>query len=223
MKHQTVPRLSSNALKLIALAAMTADHIGAYLLPNISALRVIGRIAFPIFAYMIAEGCRHTSNRPRYFFTVFLLGAATQAFLWHTRRAVYQNILITFSISIALIFLVEAAWKKRGIRAGILALLGGALILLYPCGFAIDYGLCGALLAPLIYLGQTPGQRLALAAVGLTGVNLTLGSLQWFSLLAIPLLALYSGERGQYRLKYLFYIYYPLHLVAIEAIRCLWR
>ena len=85
MEQKTLPRLSSNALKLIALVCMTVDHIGFLLYPHLHILRIIGRVAFPIFAYMIAEGCRYTSNRLRYFITIFLLGAAMQAFFWITR------------------------------------------------------------------------------------------------------------------------------------------
>ena len=50
-----------------------------------------------------------------------------------------------------------------------------------------------------------------------------MSSLQWWCLLSLPLLALYSGERGRLRLKYLFYIYYPLHLIVLEGIRLLRR
>ena len=60
------------------------------------------------------------------------------------------------------------------------------------------------------------------AAAGLAVVSLSMSSLQWWCLLSLPLLALYSGERGKLRLKYLFYIYYPLHLMVLEGIR-LWR
>ena len=55
--------LSNDRLKIIAAAAMLIDHIGAYLLPQVRILRIIGRIAFPIFAFMIAEGCRYTKNK----------------------------------------------------------------------------------------------------------------------------------------------------------------
>ena len=54
--------LTNNQLKLIALVTMTLDHIGVVLFPQAQWLRIVGRLAFPIFAYMIAEGCRHTAN-----------------------------------------------------------------------------------------------------------------------------------------------------------------
>ena len=230
MDNNTFPRLSSNALKLIALVCMTVDHVGFMLYPHLTVLRIIGRIAFPIFAYMIAEGCRYTSNRIRYLGTILLLGIAMQVFFWFTRRSLYQHILITFSMSIVLIFSVQNARKQGGvwIVLSCLVFLGEAfacLVLkkLLPWrSYEIDYGFCGVLLPFLIYSGRNRTERLAAAAVGLAAVSLAMSSRQWWCLLSLPLLALYSGERGRYRLKYLFYIYYPLHLIVLEGIR-LWR
>ena len=225
------PLLSSNALKLIALVSMTIDHIGLLLFPQYRFLRIIGRIAFPIFAYMIAEGCRYTSNRIRYFLTVFLLGFAMQVFFWLTRRSVYQHVLITFSMSIFLIYSVQIAKKRGGVWVvlSVLVFLGEAFICLFPeklvpwPSFVIDYGLCGVLLPLLIYAGRNRTERLAAAAVGLIALSLSMSRLQWWCLLSLPLLALYSGKRGHTKLKYLFYIYYPLHLIVLEGIRLLRR
>ena len=58
--------LTGNQLKLLALFAMTCDHVGLQLLPQFIILRIIGRLAAPLFAYMIAEGCRYTHDRGRY-------------------------------------------------------------------------------------------------------------------------------------------------------------
>lgn len=58
--------ISATALKIIGMIAMTIDHIGYFLFPQIEAFRIIGRIAYPIFAYMIAEGCRYTRNKVKY-------------------------------------------------------------------------------------------------------------------------------------------------------------
>ena len=231
MKQRISPRLSSNALKLIALICMTVDHAGMLLFPRLIVLRAIGRIAFPIFAWMIAEGCRHTSNRARYFCRVFLLGVAMQAFFWYFHRSLYQHILITFSISIALICSVQNAREKRGIWIALCAaaFLGAAFVCLFLVrllpwkSFAIDYGFCGVLLPVLIYAGRNRAEQLLAAAVGLAAVSLSMSALQWYCMLALPLLALYSGERGARGFKYLFYIYYPLHLTVLEVIRLLRR
>lgn len=63
IRPKTIAGLTGNQLKLLALIAMTCDHVGLQLLPQFIILRIIGRLAAPLFAYMIAEGCRYTHNR----------------------------------------------------------------------------------------------------------------------------------------------------------------
>lgn len=215
-------RLTSNQLKLIALVTMTIDHVGLYLLPQYPILRIIGRLAFPIFAFMIAEGCRYTAHPARYFGTVFGIGVGYQIFCLLAMESYHMNILLTFSMSIALIFALQ--WAKGGTGLRRVLCLCGFLLTVFLCeglpklinvDFHIDYGFTGVLLPVLVYLGTTEGEKLLGAAVGMVLVALSFGGVQWYSLLALPLLACYHGERGTWRLKYLFYIYYPLHLVVI--------
>lgn len=218
--------LTSNQLKLVALIAMTCDHIGLMLLPQNVLLRVIGRLAFPIFACMIAEGCRHTSHRARYLGTVFGIGVLCQIFFYFAMGSFYQRILITFSLSISLIYLLRWARERGGWRWAVfgcallvtLFLCHGMPLLLPGTDFGIDYGFAGVLLPLLVYCAETRGQKLGAAAAGLALEAVYLGGIQWFSLAALPLLALYRGERGSRKLKYFFYIYYPAHLVALWAI-----
>ena len=66
--------LSGNALKIIACVSMFIDHASLMLFPEIIWLRYIGRLAFPIFAFLISEGCRYTKNKLNYFLSVFILG-----------------------------------------------------------------------------------------------------------------------------------------------------
>ena len=66
--------LDGNQLKLIAAFAMLLDHMGVLLFPQVRLLRILGRLAYPVFAFMIAEGCRYTKNKLRYFLLVFGLG-----------------------------------------------------------------------------------------------------------------------------------------------------
>ena len=68
--------LNGNALKYIAALTMLIDHAGLLLFPRNILFRIIGRLAFPIFAFMIAEGCRYTRNKLKYFLSVFILGFA---------------------------------------------------------------------------------------------------------------------------------------------------
>ena len=78
--------LSGNQLKVIAMIAMTCDHVGLQLLPQLGFLRIIGRLAFPIYAYMIAEGCRYTHDRGRYFFRLASLALVCQGVYYGAMR-----------------------------------------------------------------------------------------------------------------------------------------
>lgn len=220
--------LTGNALKLIALAAMTLDHIGLMLLPQYPFLRTIGRLAFPIFAYMIAEGCTYTHNKRKYFLRVFGLGVVCQIGYFLAERSVYQCIMITFSMSVALICLLEWREKQANKILGNMALLWAFFGVGFVCGilpmllkntdFGVDYGIFGVCLPALIWIGKTKGQKLTFLTLGLTLLIMHYGPFLLFSLMTIPLLALYNGERGKYAIGKLFYIYYPLHLVVIYLI-----
>lgn len=219
--------LSGNQLKLIALATMTLDHVGAYLLPQVLFLRILGRLSLPIYAYMIAEGCRHTRSRWRYFLRLLGLGVCCQLVNYLVTGSLYQGILITFSLSVLLIFLLEHDRTAPSFPAALL--LGGTFFaagflceilpkLLPQTDFGIDYGFAGVMLPILIYLGQTRSQRLLLLSIGLVLLSWNLGGVQWFCLAAIPVLALYTGEKGQHAIGRMFYLYYPAHLVVIYGI-----
>jgi len=222
--------LSGNALKLLAMVFMTVDHIGYILFPRVLWLRIVGRLAMPIFAYMIAEGCRHTKNRRKYLLTMVFFAAVCQVVYLVVMRSLYQCIFVTFSLSICLIYLMDRAREKRT-AASVLLLLAGVLLTAALCfgvprrirGFDIDYGFFGVLLPVLIYCGRDPSSRLILAACGMALLCDHLGGIQWYCMASLPLLALYSGERGKRKMKYLFYVYYPLHLVLLEGAAWLMR
>lgn len=216
--------LSGNQLKLIALITMTIDHIGAYLLPQYGILRIIGRIAMPIYAFLIAEGCRYTKNKVKYLGLMVLLAAGMQVVYYFVMESLYMRILVTFSLSILLIYALQYVEKKKNLWSCLVfftALVGAYFVSVklpgYVPGFSLDYGFKGILLPVFVSLGTNKQQRLLGAAVGMCFLALG-SSTQWYSLLALPLLALYSGLRGKGDYKYLFYIYYPLHLAVIYGI-----
>ena len=222
--------LTGNQLKILALIFMTADHIGYMLLPQLVFLRCIGRLAMPIFAWMIAEGCRYTKNRVRYFGMIFAVGLLCQIVYLVFMQSLYMCVLITFSMSVLLIFSIDYVLQKKKFLSILLlcaVLAGVCYVCLFLPGrlpgtdFYIDYGICGVILPVVIYIAKTKKQKL-LAAVGvLILLVLSNGPIQWFALLALPLLAMYNGRRGKIKMKYLFYIYYPLHLAAIYGISLL--
>lgn len=219
--------LSGNQLKIIALIAMTCDHVGLQLLPQFGFLRLIGRLALPIYAYMIAEGCRYTRNRRKYLGKLVLLAAACQIVYFVAMGSLYQCILVTFSLSICLIYAADRARETGKWGGATLAFLAAwALCRVVPellprTDFAIDYGIWGVLLPVLIYFGKTKTEKLLLLTAGLILLALNLGGSQWWALAAVPLLFLYNGRRGAWKIGNLFYIYYPAHLVVIYLISIL--
>ncbi len=70
--------LNGNTLKFIACITMLIDHVGLILFPQFAIFRILGRISFPLFAFMIAEGCRYTKNKLKHFLMIFGLGILCQ-------------------------------------------------------------------------------------------------------------------------------------------------
>ena len=234
--------MTGNQLKILALLAMTVDHIGVVIFPQVTVLRVIGRLAYPIFAYMIAEGCFYTHDKRRYLGGIVALGTACQLVYFFALGSLEQSILSTFALSIVTVYAVQLADSRRDVR-GTLALAGALALdafvcwglpsLLRPSDFSIDYGFWGVLLPVLSYLPRVlvPAARrsfrhvlaVVFMAGGLVLVALTVpvGGTQWWGLATVPLLLLYNGKRGTWKMKHLFYIYYPAHLVVIYGISLL--
>ena len=219
--------LSGNQLKLIALIAMTIDHVGMLLFPYEVWFRVVGRLAFPIFAYMIGEGCIYTRHRGRYIGKMAVLALMCQIVYYLAMGSLYQCVLVTFSLSIGLAFLIDNAGQRNTAGSWILAVLGLAAVyflteilpgFLPGTDYGVDYGFFGVLLPLTVYLGRTRQQKFVFYSLGAAVLAAGYGGIQWYSLLALPLLMLYNGRRGRAKLKNLFYIYYPAHLVAIYAI-----
>ncbi len=226
---EEVISLTSNQLKIIAMIAMTADHVGLQLLPQFPILRIIGRLAMPIYAYMIAEGCRYTHDRKKYFLRLFGLGAVCQVVYFIAMGSLYMGILITFSLSVILIALAdlitpEAPQNKAWLGTGMSVTFFLCTVLpnlLSGTDYGIDYGNWGVLLPLMIYVGKNPKEKLRNLTIGLVLLALDYGGVQWFALATVPLLAMYNGKRGTANIGKLFYWYYPLHLVAIEGLRLL--
>ena len=230
--------LSGTALKLLAMLCMTVDHMGLLLLDNFWLCRVIGRLAFPIFAYMIAEGCRYTRHKSRYLLILLGEGLLCSAVYYLAQRSLAQNILITFSLSVLLIFGLFDL-KKQAEQTGnlprlllslfwVLGTLAVTFFLGFPpsflreAGFSLDYGVVGVLCPVIVaILPDRRSRWLGLAAALVLLAFSMGGGRQWFGLLALIPLFFYSGKRGKYSLNYLFYVYYPLHLLVLEGIRSL--
>lgn len=219
--------MSANFLKMIALVAMTIDHMGYLLFPDCEWMRIVGRIAFPIFAFMIAEGCRYTRDRFRYFGKIALLGVGMQIFLYIATGSLYQSVFISFALSILLICAIDKAetekTKKAWIGVGVVIwvlsfLCMGLPKLLYQTDYAIDYGIIGVMIPVACYLAKSKRIRMLVFTLCLIALSAIYGGIQWFCLLAVPLVGTYNYQRGKFGLKNLFYFYYPAHLGVIYMI-----
>ncbi len=227
--------MTGNKLKIIACISMLIDHIGYVLFPKLLIFRYFGRLAMPLFAFLIGEGCIHTRHKTRYFLQLFSLGFVCQAVqigerLMHGKlRLLFLNILLTFSIAVLLCFALLRLKEKRSFGNVLLvvAALGFAVFVcfflgdLLPVKFDLDYNIFGILLPASVVLFDTKQTKVISFFIGLLMYCLYTFrqmSFVWFALLAIPLLFLYNGRRGTAKLKYAFYIFYPAHIAALYLI-----
>ena len=221
-------KLTGNGLKIIAAVTMFLDHMGLLLFPHSLFLRMVGRLAFPIFAYMIAEGCFYTRSRRRYLALILGLATVCQVVYFVFDGSLYMNILFTFSLAIVTIYALDAFKAAPGFRTGLLFLGTLGTVWGLNQAFTIDYGFWGCMVpvfASLPSHTQADSQirRILCMAAGLALLCYALGGLQIYSLLALPLLTCYSGQRGKWNLKYFFYIFYPAHLVLLQGLQMLLR
>ena len=222
--------LTGNQLKLLALLAMTCDHVGLQLLPQFIILRIIGRLAAPLFACMVAEGCRYTHDRGRYLGRLLGMAALCQIAYFAAMRSLYQCIFVTLSLSVCLIYALDNAVRRRtpvsvlsaaAAVAAVVFVTEGLPRILIHTDFDVDYGLWGVMLPVLVYFGRGKWGKLALFAVGVGLLGLHYCGTQWWGLLSVPLLALYNGKKGTWNIGPLFYWYYPAHLVVIYGLSML--
>ena len=231
--------LNANQLKLIAIIAMTIDHLVWTLVPGYSTewwvilCHIIGRLTAPIMWYFIAEGYHYTRNIKKYAGRLFLL-----AFISHLaynfcfgipfhpfQTSVFNQTGVVWSLAWGLVLLHVVnsdlkQWQK--ICCIILACL-----ITFPSDWS-----CIATMA-VVFIGSYRGEfkkqmmwmmlwTFVYAAVYFFFIDRVYALIQLFTCLSIPLLKLYNGQRGQWKgMGKLFYIYYPLHLFLCGLLRVL--
>lgn len=200
-------------LKLLAMLAMTADHIGAVFFPEIPLLRWIGRLAMPVLCFFIGEGLRHTRSPRRYLLRLTWFALLSElpfdlAFYGGIEWG-HQNAYFTLALGLLALWAIQS----RGMEGWLLALTAALAAELLGC----DYGMYGVLLILLLdRFHRARSEQLAAAAL----LNLAFFGLQTqtLSLIALPLLWLYNGKRGRDDRR-LFYLYYPAHLCVLGILR----
>ena len=213
--------LSGSALKVIAMISMVIDHIALYLMEHGTVLyetmRCIGRIAFPVFAFLIAEGFIHTRSRYRYFFT--LLGFAVISEIpWYLLNGAdgTYNVMFTLALGLATLMVLENL-LQRSLVLGFLWTLGMAGLASW---LGVDYEWRGILIIVASYLFNGYGHSFTYSRdmqffctfalvmyYGITGI-----------LLAHFVISRYDGTRGfihSMLAKYGFYTIYPIHIIVL--------
>jgi len=231
--------LSGNMLKWIAAVSMVIDHTGFLFFPNAALFRIIGRLAFPIFCFMIAEGCRYTKSKCRYLLTIAALALPCQIVFYLFAHSLYMCVLVTFSLAIPATYALQYAKDcclspTAAASAKLLSVLALAAVVAFVffinTVLTIDYGFWGCMLPLFAAIAQPSGPRSALDTLplqalsmgaGLLILSAVQGGIQFYSLTALPLLLLYSGRRGKRKMKYFFYVFYPAHLALLALISLL--
>ena len=198
---------------------MLVDHVGMLFFPGELLFRIVGRVSFPIFAFLIAEGFEKTSNVRDYLFRLLALAVISQIpysfFVQASGLAPFRlNIFFTLSaglLSLMMLKRLPLAYSVPGVvLIGLLAEFG-----------SFDYGLYGILtiLASSLFLRF---RRVGLAALlSLPSLRTSLVflsgflSLQVYATLSVPLLMLYNGEYGRRFPRLFFYGFYPAHLFVL--------
>ena len=240
--------MTNSMLKFIACVLMLIDHLGAALFPETIILRLIGRVSFPIFAYLIAIGYSKTRSFSKYLYRLIIFAVVSQipfslafsdnisihSFLDFLKFIVgspnpHLNIFFTLAIGLIAIHVWDTGESRKGKIFAILA-LG-----LTAQAFSTDYGIYGIAMILAFYIfkdnkiktfiSQTIvfiifyASQILLISLDYPGVSM---KLIWFnqalSLLALIFIFRYNDKKGK-GLKYFFYAFYPIHLLIIGLIR----
>lgn len=227
-------KITATTLKWIAIITMMIDHAGAVLFndysnhPEYIILRIIGRIAFPIFAYLIVQGYLHTKNIKKYALRLFAFALISEvpfdlAFKNTIFDFDYQNVFFTLFIGLIALWAFDTFRKKNAFLAMISVYALGMLAYMLKT----DYDIFGVILIFLIY---SAGKSKKVVYFWIAAVNLIMavifmiggGSyLQIFALLSIPFIAMYNGEKGSNSkiMQYVFYIIYPGHILLLYFLK----
>ena len=223
--------ISSSTLKIIAMISMLIDHI-AYILiapavrvngPDSSiytlyrAMRGVGRIAFPIYCFLLTEGFFRTHDRKKYAFRLLLFALISEipynlAFYGSLRYSGHSNVFFSLLLGFIMMSLMEEAKKQfQDFRIVVMIYLAAFA----ACGVCAEwiqceYGIKGIIAIALLYLFR-------MSKVEQMIVGCVAFCWEPAALFAFPLIALYNGKRGS-NLKYVFYAFYPVHILFLYLI-----
>ena len=199
-----ITKEESNFIKLVGATTMLIDHIGTFLYP-FGILRVIGRLAFPLFAYQLTVGYRATPNREDYLKRLLFFALASQVPFFLLRGEIILNILFSLALGIVTIWAIEERkfyWS----------------LLIVPLIPLVEYGLYGILTILIFYFIQKNLDRIS--SFSIITVFYSVYVYYYNQLFAILSLVFILGPKAKIKLpKYFFYLFYPIHLMIIYLIK----
>lgn len=229
MDRKKAKGLNSNGLKIMACIFMLCDHIGAVLMEDNAVMRAVGRLAFPVFAFLLAEGYKHTSDKRKYFVRLIIFALISEVpfdltFYGRIFSFERQNIFFTLAAGIIIMYAADIASSRRFFS---LALIVISISLTFFLKF--DYSICGLAFIVLFYLwGPETGDagfieniKSNLGFIIFSGVLwfLFYGIKQIYAVFSIIPITLYNGRYGRKGYKYIFYLFYPIHLLVLLLIK----
>ncbi|MBE7679357.1 conjugal transfer protein TraX [Paenibacillus sp. P13VS] len=203
-------------MQWIAMITMLIDHIGAVFYPQVDELRIIGRIAFPIYAFAVYIGYKHTRNVQKYIWRLFWIAVLSQVPFMAAFNHLSLNVVWTLWSSLLVLLVLD---KLPNRLLGIPIVIGAGIIMEIS---AMDYGMYGLLLVLLFRYFQGP--ILVLGHVLLTALYIQLhsSSVQMYSVVATLGIAIAQYYGAGFRLKgprWIWRYFYPAHLAIIAIIR----
>ena len=225
--------LDGTTLKLIAMISMVFDHAGDMFFPDVMWPRMIGRLAMPIFSFFIAEGFSHTRDRKKYLCRLGIFALISEipfdlAFEGKIGFS-HQNIMLSFFLAVVALMLYD--WIQGGTKSEenhasigktVLDVIAVAAIAALSLLLRADYTIFAVIAVSLFYVLRQK-HPLVRTGVGVAFLALTrtVGYYCTTGLSFIPL-AMYNGKKGK-GLKWLFYGFYPGHLLLLAAIKHIMR
>lgn len=226
-------RLSGSALKIIAVLSMVTDHCAYYLMEHDTAtygmMRCFGRMAFPLFAFLISEGFANTRNRTRYFLTL-LSFAIVSELPWYLLNGIdsTHNVMFTLALGIVSLAVFDRLCENR-----LLCCLSILLIAFLAEWSGIDYGWRGILMITLFYMLRSQTiepwicrNKICFTTQAIRQIIFVFPMMAHYgvsgAVLASVTIFLYDGTRGYIKgavAKYGFYAFYPLHLIFILMVQ----
>ena len=204
-------------LKVIGIVTMFLDHYH-YIIGGSKILNVVGRIAFPIFAFTLSEGYVHTRSLKKYLFRLFIFAVSIQMPSILFGYDYSMNIFFTLFLGLLSIYIFNL--KKINI---ILKIILIGFVLFFSQKFKLDYGMYGILLIMNFNIFRDYKFKILMNFLVLNVFNMIfpkvfdLVDTQFFSLISLVFIFMYNGKKGR-SMKYFFYLFYPIHFFILEVI-----